>query len=273
MSCEKALESLARWLRDQREAAGLSYAELAVRTAYLAETGAVPVGCSADTLARAASGAVVPRLRTVLAYAAACGADGREGERLWKRARYRRSLAARKKSDPLPHFRYARDFAELREALVDLYEKDGSRPYEELERDSEGVLAHATVGRLINRKTGRPTRQFVIAFARACGVRGVALDEWGQAWDRAEERRLGGSRAIRQRSVWSPFQAAQPYTESECQVTGIPGDQPHVLSPREREAAQSIKRLRVPARRGVERKRSSVLRWPEPSEPAPHTRT
>ncbi|MEU2718666.1 hypothetical protein [Streptomyces sp. NPDC007205] len=67
-----------------------------------------------------------------------------------------------------------------------------------MELDSAGVLAHATVGRLISGKPGRHTRQFVLAFAAACGLKGVALDEWGQAWDRAEERRLGGSRAVRQ---------------------------------------------------------------------------
>lgn len=226
-SCDKALESLARWLRVRRAEAGLSYGKLAVRTAALVQVGAVSARCSADTLSRAASGAVMPRLQTVLAYAAACGADRRQGERLWKRARYRQSLAARSKSEPVPHVRYARDFFELREALVDLYQKDGSRPYEELGRDSAGVLAHATVGRLISGKTGRPTRQFVLAFAAACGLKGVALDEWGQAWDRAEERRLGGSRAVRQQptAVWLH---SSEYSEAESKAGVIPGDQPHV---------------------------------------------
>ncbi|MET7906170.1 helix-turn-helix transcriptional regulator [Streptomyces sp. NPDC005355] len=254
-SCDKALEALVRWLRDRREEAGLSYTELATRTADLARAGAVPTGCSADTLARAASGVVIPRLRTILAYAAACGANRREGERLWKRARYQQSLAARKKAEPVPHVRYARDFFELREALVDLYEKDGSRPYEELERDSGGVLAHATVGRLIRGKTGRPTRQFVIAFAGACGMKGVALSEWGQAWDRAEERRLGGSRAIRQQPAvvrvpsnnWMWISHCTECSEASLKPGVIPGDQPHVLSRRDREAAQSIRRLRQPA--------------------------
>jgi len=166
-----------------------------------------------------------------------------------KRARYRQSLTAREKSDPVPHVRYARDFFELREALVDLYQKDGSRPYGQLELDSGGVLAHATIGRLINRKTGRPTRQFVIAFARACGMKGVALEEWGQAWDRAEERRLGGNR-VRQAHANPWAITAEPetwvYSDASKNVGVIPGDQPHVLSRRERQAAQSIKRLRPP---------------------------
>ncbi|TVL88495.1 helix-turn-helix transcriptional regulator [Streptomyces sp. SAJ15] len=190
--CGKALRALARWLRDRRATARLSYTELAQRTTALALPDGGSAGCSADTLARAVSGQGVPRLRTVIAYAAACGADRAEAERLWKRARYEATLPARQAEQPAPHITYVRDFAELRSALLDLYRKDGSRPYEELERASAGVLAHSTVARVINGSAARPAREFVMAFAQACGVRGgLALEAWGQAWDRAEERRLG----------------------------------------------------------------------------------
>ncbi|OSC66756.1 hypothetical protein B5181_16760 [Streptomyces sp. 4F] len=176
--CERELEKLARHLREHRARAGLSYQQLAARS-----------GCSASTLIRAASGELVPKLKTVRAYAGACGGDPDETERLWKRARYR---AARSEAEgPVPHPRYIRNFAELRAALVDLYRKDGARPYRELERASDGVLAHATVGRFLRQEGGRPTRQFVLAFAQTCGMRGMALREWGQAWDRAEEQRGG----------------------------------------------------------------------------------
>ncbi len=88
----------------------------------------------------------------------------------------------------MQHITYVRDFAELRAALLDLYRKDGSRPYAELERVSNRVLAHSTISRFVSGVTGRPTRQFVLVFAQVCGMRGVALNEWGQAWDRAAPR-------------------------------------------------------------------------------------
>ncbi len=75
--CGKTLQALATWLRAGREAAGLTYAELAARTEY-----------SPDTLSRAVSGRSVPRnLKVVLAYAEACGLSGKEAEGLWKKAR------------------------------------------------------------------------------------------------------------------------------------------------------------------------------------------
>ncbi|WKU42623.1 helix-turn-helix domain-containing protein [Streptomyces sp. VNUA116] len=191
--CDKALQALVQWLRDQRTRAGLSYAQLAERTQHLALPGGGQARCSADTLARAASGLVVPRHRAVLAYALACEADPAEAERLWKRARYQQSMADRRNEEPAPHVRYVRNFAELRAALVELYRKDGSRPYEELEKASGGVLAHSTVARVISGISGQPTREFVLAFAQVCGVRGaVALNDWRDAWDRAEERRSSG---------------------------------------------------------------------------------
>ncbi|MFB7825339.1 helix-turn-helix domain-containing protein [Streptomyces hydrogenans] len=191
--CGKALGSLVAWLRTMRRHAGVSYEELAKRTAVRRLPDGTVARCSADTLARAAAGQRVPKLRTVLAYAVACGtdADPREGERLWKRARYEETLPLREREGHAKHVTYIQDFADLRIALIDLYRKDGSRPYEAIERDSGGVLAHATVSRVINGSTGRPTREFVMAFAETCGVRGKALVDWGQAWDRAEGRRIG----------------------------------------------------------------------------------
>ncbi|MFJ5595711.1 helix-turn-helix domain-containing protein [Streptomyces noursei] len=180
--CDRELEKLVRCLRDHRGRAGLNYRQLAARS-----------GCSASTLIRAASGEQVPKLKTVRAYAVACGADPGEAERLWKRARYR---AVRGCEEPVPHPRYVRNFAELHAALADLYQKDGARPYRELEAASDGVLAHATVGRFLRQEGGRPTRQFVRAFALTCGAKGMALREWEQAWDRAEEQRLGGRPAV-----------------------------------------------------------------------------
>ncbi|MFF0630272.1 helix-turn-helix domain-containing protein [Streptomyces sp. NPDC004296] len=88
-SCDRELEKLVRCLRDQRVRAGLNYKQLATRS-----------GCSASTLIRAASGEQVPKLKTVRAYAVACGTDPGEVERRRKRARYR---AVRACEGPVPH--------------------------------------------------------------------------------------------------------------------------------------------------------------------------
>ncbi|GAA4704308.1 helix-turn-helix domain-containing protein [Streptomyces youssoufiensis] len=182
-TCDRELEKLARYLRAQRDAAGVSYKDLAARS-----------GVSSSTLIRAASGQQTPKLKTVRAYAQGCGADPDDAERLWKRARYR---AFRGCQEAVPHPRYVRNFAELHLALTDLYQKDGARPYRELEQASNRVLAHATVGRFLRQEGGRPTLEFVRAFALACGARGrAALREWEEAWSRAEEQRMGGKPAF-----------------------------------------------------------------------------
>ncbi|MFD3484992.1 helix-turn-helix domain-containing protein [Streptomyces sp. NPDC058665] len=186
--CDRELEKLVRSLRDQRARAGLTYSQLAARSEF-----------SASTLIRAASGEQVPKLQVVLAYAEGCGADPDDAERLWKRARYR---AARGDDDGhVPHPCYVRDIRALHAALVDLYRKDGARTYEELENASDGVLAHATIWRFLHQKCRRPSREFVLAFAQACGEKGRSLREWGQAWDRSEEQRLNpGGVGARRRS-------------------------------------------------------------------------
>lgn len=286
--CDKALDALVRWMRGHRTKAGLSYAQLAERTRHLTLPTGARARCSADTLARAASGLTVPKHRVVLAYAGACGADMAEAERLWKRARYRESRN-RCHEEPAPHISYVRDFAELRAALVDLYRKDGSRPYQELEEISGGALTHATVSRVISAVTGRPTRQFVIAFAKACGVRGVALNEWAQAWDRAEERRLGGHRVIRRRQAAiqakrGPDGAVEVFFDRDRLPDGTEvwrwnrttndiartvaaalNESSRALSPREIEAAHNIRRLRPPAKdRSRHRPPAPVLLVAEP---------
>ncbi|WP_158092667.1 helix-turn-helix domain-containing protein [Streptomyces platensis] len=267
--CDKALKVLVRWLRDHRTRARLSYAQLADRTRHPARP--ANARCSAATLARAASGHVMPKRRVVLAYATACGADPAEAERLWKRARYHESLN-QGAEEPTPHIRYVRNSAELRAALVDLYRKDGCRPYQELEDISGGVLTHATVGRLISTKTrrptGRPTRQFVVAFARACGVRdGVALDEWGQAWDRVEELRLGSHPMRRQPALQTrlrpdgiievlyadrdrlPDGQEVWHWNTANEVMARANQLAQTLTARELEAARNIRRLMPPTKK------------------------
>jgi transcriptional regulator with XRE-family HTH domain len=215
--CDRELEKLALYLRDHRNRAGLNYRELAVRS-----------GCSASTLIRAVAGEQMPKLKTVRAYALGCGADPEEAERLWKRARYR---AIRGCQEPVPHPRYVRNFAELHTALADLYQKDGARPYRELETASDGVLAHATVGRFLRQEGGRPTRQFVRAFSMACGAKGMALREWEQAWDRAEEQRLGKPAVLARR---------------RASEVALPDGRPVYSDPGRTPDGQEIRRITLP---------------------------
>ncbi|MFB6564074.1 hypothetical protein ACFCYH_35195 [Streptomyces sp. NPDC056400] len=99
----------------------------------------------------------------------------------------------------MPNISYVRNFADLHAALLDLYRKDGSRPYQELEKGSRW-LPHSTVSRVIARTT-RPSREFVLAFATECGVRGQALKEWEQAFDRVEESRKDAYTFVRHGNI------------------------------------------------------------------------
>ncbi|MFI6494700.1 helix-turn-helix domain-containing protein [Streptomyces sp. NPDC050564] len=191
-----------RWLREQRMAAGLNYTQMARRTE-----------CSADTLRRAASGRCMPRRQVVLAYAAACGARTTEAERLWRQARYQQAQTVEPLVEQPKHITYVRDFADLHLALVDLHRKSGSRSCRELEERSDGALSRSTVWRVLNEQTRRPAKPFVMAFAEVCGVRGIALQAWAHAWDRAEERRTGGASRRRREAAYYRITSRQMIRE------------------------------------------------------------
>lgn len=198
--CARAHRNLVDWLREQKAVAGLSYEAMAVLTTEQADAGYR--GCSADTLGRAASGNRVPSLPVVLAYAHACGAEQAEATRLWKRARYEATqTAAARPTRPAPNINYVQNYADLHAALLDLYRKDGARPYRELEKASRW-LPHSTVSRVIARTT-LPSKEFVRAFAAACGIRGQSLTAWEQAFERAAQNKMGNTYAIGQQ-VWPP---------------------------------------------------------------------
>ncbi|MEU1555633.1 helix-turn-helix transcriptional regulator [Streptomyces scabiei] len=193
--CSKSLHMLAAWLRAGREAAKLTYEQLAVHTPF-----------SADTLARAASGGSVPRnLRVVLAYAFTCGLSETEAERLWKLARRDEARAAGVLSGQRGgrHISVVKDFADLHSAIVELYQSAGSPPVRSLDEriGGHGRLPHSTVSRVL-RGQSRPNRRFVLAFAEAVNVRRSELAEWGKAWDRADrDRRNSRSRRVPQHQL------------------------------------------------------------------------
>ncbi|MFF7202260.1 helix-turn-helix domain-containing protein [Streptomyces sp. NPDC008141] len=175
--CTTSLHALASWLRQRRADAQVSYTELAQRTHF-----------SKATLSRAVSGRTVPRLVVVKALAEVCGADPAEAERLWKGARY--DARSGWPGHGASHLRidYVTTFAGLHLALLELYRRDGSRPYRELERQAgnHGQLPHATIGRVLTQRA-HPRREFVLAFIQTCGVTDEDdLEVWGRAWDRAQ---------------------------------------------------------------------------------------
>ncbi|MFJ3639734.1 helix-turn-helix domain-containing protein [Streptomyces sp. NPDC090108] len=180
--CSRSLRSLATWLREGRDAAALTYEQLAARTEF-----------SADTLARAASGRSVPQNpAVVLAYAAACERSTREAERLWKHARRDEARAQGVVDGHRSgvHISVVKDFADLHSALVDLHHDDGRPPLRSLDARAGGIgrLPHSTVGRVLKGRS-TPSRMFVAAFAEACNVRRSELPEWTKAWDRADADR------------------------------------------------------------------------------------
>jgi hypothetical protein len=180
--CGRTLYSLAAWLRAGREAAGLTYDELAARTEF-----------SADTLARAVSGRSVPKnLNVVLAYAQACGLPTREAEKYWKLARRdeARALGVLSGRRGGMQISVVKDFADLHSAIVELYQSAGSPPLRSLDARIGGLgrLPRSTVGRVLKGQS-RPSRPFVQDFAEALCVRRSELPEWGKAWDRADRDR------------------------------------------------------------------------------------
>ncbi|WP_327709465.1 helix-turn-helix domain-containing protein [Streptomyces sp. NBC_00464] len=180
--CSKSLGALATWLRAGRDEAGLTYHQLAARTDF-----------SADTLARAASGCGVPQnLNVVTSYARACGRSTKEAERLWKHARRDevRAQGVLTGHRGGAHISVVKGFADLHSAIVDLYQDDGSPPLRSLDPrlGSVGRLPRSTAGRVLKGRS-TPSRDFVLAFAEACGIRRADLAEWGKAWDRADADR------------------------------------------------------------------------------------
>ncbi|MFD7853017.1 helix-turn-helix domain-containing protein [Streptomyces microflavus] len=207
--CSTSLHALASWLRTQRGRAGYSYAQLAQRSPW-----------SEDTLRRAASGKQIPRLTVVCDFADACGSDPREGEQLWQKARYESAKTSADQTElQVTRIDYVQTYTELHAALLDLYRRDGSRPYRELDRRAggHGQLPHATISRVFN-KYYLPRRDFVVTFARTCGAQGSALKSWGLAWDRAnidllaqEERAKRLRRSSRERTRRLVRSAQYPY--------------------------------------------------------------
>ncbi|MFD3504128.1 helix-turn-helix domain-containing protein [Streptomyces sp. NPDC058678] len=181
-----SLRALVVWLRGQKERAGLTYAQMAERP----ECTVTPT-----TLSRADDGSRLPTWQAARAYAEACGADLVQAERLWCRARYRarqQHQSGRAGSRP----ETVMDFADLRQAMVELRERCGGWSLVTLsQRAPTGLLPRSTLGAVL-RGTALPRRDLLIAFVMACGVQDIR--PWERAWDKAAQTRD----QVRQADPW-----------------------------------------------------------------------
>ncbi|MFH9400772.1 BTAD domain-containing putative transcriptional regulator [Streptomyces sp. NPDC017638] len=171
-SSNRALVSLARWLRDQRSNSGCSYAELASR-----------VGLHPTTLQRAASGQSVPTERSVRAYAIACGASVDTAMDLWRQAR-RGRLRGTGTASPSPQDIDGVEM--LRAGLRELHELAG-RPSVRVmeERAGAGRLPHSTAHRILLGRTVPRDAHQMTGFLAACLVASSDHPAWVAAWQRA----------------------------------------------------------------------------------------
>ncbi|MGW5818047.1 helix-turn-helix domain-containing protein [Streptomyces noursei] len=185
---DRAVGRLAERLRAERVRKGLTYAELAKRTAY-----------HASTLERADSGTQIPTLAVALSYAQACGLGGGEVRQLWREAR--REERRRTRGDWVgraPRPELIRNLADLSAALVEIYEATGLLSVRELEARAE-VWARRTGNRSLSRSSAHRiiTRQVVpradgqlVPFLMACEVPEHKWPTWVEACNRAWQRKV-----------------------------------------------------------------------------------
>lgn len=190
--------ALARRLHELRQEAGLTFAELAERTAALGEPA---LAVSAATLKRAAGCRTLPKQITVVAYARGCGAIARQEQevlRLWARARAKTRGILRQLHAPAVHnIRTRREFTA---ALAAVYESAGAPPLRTVQQRAGTVpqpvaaasenevflLPLGTLWRIANRKTKLPAWKHCEAFLRGCGISGAhTLQDWKRAWRHA----------------------------------------------------------------------------------------
>jgi DNA-binding CsgD family transcriptional regulator len=89
-------------------------------------------------------------------------------------------LAAMPKPDPLT----ARTLSELEDRLRSLWVWAGCPSSRQLAAHSGGAFSHATVNKLIHEKPKRPPLRldYLLGFARACGVSQAEQRSWATAW-------------------------------------------------------------------------------------------
>ncbi|MEU3572552.1 helix-turn-helix domain-containing protein [Kitasatospora sp. NPDC036755] len=181
---DKEVRTLARWLRGLRERSGLTYSQMARKTAELAQ----PV--SLATLSRADEGRTVPTWPATEAYVRACGGSVRTAERLWLRADAHRP--GRRRGKPVPvapggagpsrALPYVTERSELLVAMRRLRLRAGSPSLRELETRAArgGPVSHLPRSTLHGVLAGQRgcTERVLVEFVRACGVGPAEEAEW-----------------------------------------------------------------------------------------------
>ncbi|MGW3076436.1 helix-turn-helix domain-containing protein [Kitasatospora sp. NPDC001132] len=182
---DKDIRTLAQWLRALRERSGLTYSQMARKTAGFAR----PV--SLATLSRADEGRTVPTWPVTEAYVRACGGSVRTAERLWLRARAARAGRRGSGAKAVPvapaaagavrALPYVTQRCELLVAMRRLRLRAGSPSLRELEtRAVRGAVSHLPRSTLHGVLAGERdcTERVLVEFVRACGVGPVEEAEW-----------------------------------------------------------------------------------------------
>ncbi|MDX3695018.1 helix-turn-helix domain-containing protein [Streptomyces europaeiscabiei] len=191
---------------------GLSFTQLAARTAELEDTDAV----SASTLKRAAAPCTVPQEHVVAAFVRACGAafeDERDVLKVWRAARAEeRGILAALRAPSVSGIRTRADF---RAALVAAYERAGAPPLRVLqdragtdEAEGQLLLPLTTAWRITRREGQGPANWSQCeAFLRGCGIHPRRMGPWQDAWKRTRtlpRAELGPSAAdVRRAARWT----------------------------------------------------------------------
>jgi transcriptional regulator with XRE-family HTH domain len=175
----KEIRTLAQWLRTLRERSGLTYSQMAHKTAELH----LPV--SIATLSRADEGRTVPTWPVTEAYTRACGGSVRTVERLWLRADANRPGRRVGAAPAVPAsgqaLRYITECSELLVAMRRLRLRAGSPSLRELERRAmRGPVSHLPRSTLHGVLAGERdcTERVLVEFVRACGAGPDEEAEW-----------------------------------------------------------------------------------------------
>ncbi|EKX65586.1 hypothetical protein [Streptomyces ipomoeae] len=178
--------ALAAHLREMRDLAGITYAEMALHPLLIPEA----------TLKRTASDrGGVPRWHRVEEYRDIC-IDLADKEVSWKvmtRGMQLRTLwvAARMEERgtlhlPRPRPQFVVDQADLSHALYSLYEHQGAPPLRELQELAGGAvhLPLTTAARVVKRQTLPADEKQYTAFLRGCRVHDRRQPDWFRAWEK-----------------------------------------------------------------------------------------
>ncbi|WP_328410776.1 helix-turn-helix domain-containing protein [Streptomyces violaceus] len=206
------LVELARWLREQRQRTGLTYAQLAER-----------LEVNKSTLSRAVSGTTLPSLKMVEEIARACGADVNAGRRLHRKGlwelRIRQMLQGEKRTP--------RDMvvtpADLWNALVSQYALSGLT-YRKAEEKAKRLAAQGVIEQPISRSTfhnfvtrrASPTRTIMFAVLAVSDVPQEEWPQWESAWriarmENVRQAARDGSPAAREYLGREPERLLKPY--------------------------------------------------------------